>query len=461
MADITTPILARKTEEFTISQIELVRNSLAIADNPMLLDKTYVVYDAIAGNNNFQLDTGGALSYSINKGQGGLPANFNDTGGVKVLNYTNAGRYLITIESVGLFHGLEILGTQADKDKYIAVFAGSNYPVSIVQNAFKDTHNLESVSFPFVTSTLLGSFENCIKLKDVHFPLLTSIGIQCFKGCDELEGVSFPLVTSLNGNDFQDCIILKSISFPVLTTLLQANEFNGCVKLENVNIPLVTNLAGSTFLNCSGLKEINISLVTNIGLLVFSGCTALKIIHFKSSVIIQATAFSNVILTDVFVDGTEAQANTIVTDIVTAGGLFSKDSRLIFGSETRTNVVSSLSVDNEAGFGTETPDTRIHIHEVLTTGVDFELFKITTQSGGAITIRVSNLGASNPEWEINSNANEVIKFSQNGVERLVIDTDGGIEMKALKSGTTQGGAGASADELWVDTDDDNSIKLGI
>ena len=39
--------------------------------------------------------------------------------------------------------------------------------------------------------------------------------------------------------------------------------------------------------------------------------------------------------------------------------------------------------------------------------------------------------------------------------------DGGMMMFVLKSGTTQGGAGAAANELWVDTDDDNTIKMGV
>lgn len=45
--------------------------------------------------------------------------------------------------------------------------------------------------------------------------------------------------------------------------------------------------------------------------------------------------------------------------------------------------------------------------------------------------------------------------------RLTIGDDGGIHMPAMKTGTTQGGAGAAAGELWSDTDDDNTVKLGV
>ncbi len=35
------------------------------------------------------------------------------------------------------------------------------------------------------------------------------------------------------------------------------------------------------------------------------------------------------------------------------------------------------------------------------------------------------------------------------------------DFSGLKSGTTQAGAGAAAGELWVDTDDDNTVKRGV
>ena len=45
-------------------------------------------------------------------------------------------------------------------------------------------------------------------------------------------------------------------------------------------------------------------------------------------------------------------------------------------------------------------------------------------------------------------------------KRFQIAADGGILMYSLASGTTQANAGAAANELWVDTDDGNTIKLG-
>ena len=43
---------------------------------------------------------------------------------------------------------------------------------------------------------------------------------------------------------------------------------------------------------------------------------------------------------------------------------------------------------------------------------------------------------------------------------LDVTFTGAVLMSGLKSGTTQAGAGAAANELWVDTDDDNTLKVG-
>ena len=47
------------------------------------------------------------------------------------------------------------------------------------------------------------------------------------------------------------------------------------------------------------------------------------------------------------------------------------------------------------------------------------------------------------------------------VQQMKIGADGGIHFANLKSGTDQANAGASAGELYSDTNDDNTIKMGI
>ena len=45
--------------------------------------------------------------------------------------------------------------------------------------------------------------------------------------------------------------------------------------------------------------------------------------------------------------------------------------------------------------------------------------------------------------------------------RATIADDGGIHTPYIKSGISQANAGAVANELWSDTSDGNTIKLGV
>lgn len=390
MADIATPTTARKTEEFTPTQIDLVRNSLAIADSPILPDRTYIVFDATSGNNNLHLDTGGSSSYSILTGQGGLPINYTDTGGTKVLSYTNAGRYIITI--IGTFNGVNTDGElQADKDRLIYVYGGTNYPTTIPNSAFEDCVNIEKVDFINVTSIGLDCFSgcdniinaniplldtistdsfdscgklenanypllatvsglpaslfaNCTSLRYVNLPLLTVINTTYFIGCENLETINFPLVTTVAATAFSNCIRLKNIHLPIAT---QVGGFNGCLSLKEVDLLLCTTLSNGAFQDCVELERANLPALTSLGTFAFSGCTGLKVLSVGPVVAIGATSFTNVVLTDLIVNGTEAQAIVIQDDIVTAGGFFNTNSRLIFGSEINQKIITNdLSIKN-------------------------------------------------------------------------------------------------------------------
>ena len=51
-------------------------------------------------------------------------------------------------------------------------------------------------------------------------------------------------------------------------------------------------------------------------------------------------------------------------------------------------------------------------------------------------------------------------FGQGNAMRFIIDSAGGIHTPDMKTGTTQANAGAATGELWADTDDANTVKLG-
>jgi hypothetical protein len=56
---------------------------------------------------------------------------------------------------------------------------------------------------------------------------------------------------------------------------------------------------------------------------------------------------------------------------------------------------------------------------------------------------------------------ETYSSTAKNTNQLKLLSDGGIIAAGMKTGTTQGGAGAAAGELWSDTDDDNTVKLGV
>ena len=62
---------------------------------------------------------------------------------------------------------------------------------------------------------------------------------------------------------------------------------------------------------------------------------------------------------------------------------------------------------------------------------------------------------------LNNSGDQLWAFSgQNITMPGDVTMSAGVHAGGLKSGTTQGGAGAAANELWVDTDDDNTVKRG-
>lgn len=63
------------------------------------------------------------------------------------------------------------------------------------------------------------------------------------------------------------------------------------------------------------------------------------------------------------------------------------------------------------------------------------------------------------EWYVYTDSGGGLNFYDDTVN-MTIASDGGIHMPNMKTGTTQGGAGAIAGELWADSDDGYTVKLG-
>ena len=210
---IATPAQAQQILDLSNNQFNTIRSYFGINDNPFQPDRTYIVFDATSGNNTLHLDTGGSTNYSILKGDGTLAVDYTDTGGNKTLNYAVAGRYLIVID--GDFNGIDTTGaTGADKDKYIGIIGGTNYPTTIIANAFDSCENLKNVIFTSVTTIATEAFLDCIGLQTANIQLATSVQLDSFSGCNKLlsliTGIGTPEtqvkgLLNLHGNSVLTC----------------------------------------------------------------------------------------------------------------------------------------------------------------------------------------------------------------------------------------------------------------
>ena len=82
--------------------------------------------------------------------------------------------------------------------------------------------------------------------------------------------------------------------------------------------------------------------------------------------------------------------------------------------------------------------------------------------GSAVTTVDIRFGAG-AVFEINDGMVDVDTHinSDTGIAIQVIGSDGGVFMAQMKAGVDQATAGAAANELWSDTNDDNTVKLGV
>jgi hypothetical protein len=107
-----------------------------------------------------------------------------------------------------------------NKSKIIEVYLGSNYPLSIGTNAFRDCTSLTEITIP-----------NSV----------TSIGNGVFSGCSSLTTVTIPSsVTSIGFNAFHSCTSLTEITIPSSVIGIGARAFRYCTSLTYVKILGIT-----------------------------------------------------------------------------------------------------------------------------------------------------------------------------------------------------------------------------
>jgi len=379
-----TPVQAEGVSSLTPAQLKTVRESFGIVDSPLRADRTYVIFDAVAGNNNFHINTGASLTYSIIQGDGSQEISYTDTGGTKVLNFDTAGRFLITIKET--FQGLSTNGASAaEKAKYISVIGGTNHPTTIATNAFKD----------------------CLKLEYISFHSALIIGISAFNGC----------------------ILLKEIDLPIATNILEF-AFNNCNILELLNLPLVTEIDQESFANTSKLiKVILPSAINNINIdeSAFADSSVRSIeILYSAGLTLGPLVFANVILDILHVtNSTLLQAKGVRDKFIAAGATFSSEFKLISDDlELSNNSINERIIN-----------TNDSLDDVI-------------DSLGGLKTKVVNIGVWNMNTDSSKNvAHGLVDASKiRGVQALIIpDVPGSslrlmnLEAVGFATGTINGG----------------------
>ncbi len=141
-----------------------------------------------------------------------------------------------------------------------------------------------------------------------------------------------------------------------------------------------------------------------------------------------------------------------------------------------------LGVANNVTFAnvTATGDLTVNDGTVVftQTGTGARAFQVNHSPTGATSqnsflVNASNGDVNGTVFRVHHetpDANQILLALDTGVGNDVkfsVDEDGDVTVAgditaaSMQSGTTQGGAGASAGEMWFDTDDDNTIKMGV
>ena len=144
---------------------------------------------------------------------------------------------------------------------------------AIERGAFSGCGNLESITLPFIGSSLEGT-------ENEHFGYIFASGNNSYfyrDVPDSLKEVIITGGTSIDSGAFSGCSGLTSVTIPDSVTNIGERAFSGCSGLTSITIPdSVTSIGQSAFNGCSGLTSITIpDSVTSIGDEAFYNCSAL------------------------------------------------------------------------------------------------------------------------------------------------------------------------------------------
>ena len=133
--------------------------------------------------------------------------------------------------------------TTEDANLVIPKEFSEHYIVNIVDSAFEDDQNIESLSFSkayLLERIGFYAFHNCKNLSGtVYFTgRISNLGVSAFQGCSSLEGVVFnSYISNISDQSFYNCSSLNNVKLNSNVKNIGKFAFANCTSLEYVEIP--------------------------------------------------------------------------------------------------------------------------------------------------------------------------------------------------------------------------------
>lgn len=310
---------------------------------------TYVIFNAIAGDNTLHLASGTDLDFTINKGDGSLSITGNTSGGNHTLNYVTAGTYLITIS--GTFNGFQVSDPTVNNPpknfQYLDVYIGSNCPIG--GGSFYQCGKLRKVEIsPDWNYSSIGdnAFSGCASLSvflSSTCSSLRTVGDRVFYGCSQLSiipKIMYSDITSTGTWTFAQSGIIEATICGV--SRLSEGMFSNCNHLSTVNFPFYQgNIPIQCFANSNNLRSIyfgnlkpdTITPAPAIGDYAFKNCNALRTVEIltenASDLTVGQYAFDECRVANV-IGYNEQLTNLVCSGITVTGGTLLTNYRKLY-----------------------------------------------------------------------------------------------------------------------------------
>ncbi|MDE6371922.1 MAG: leucine-rich repeat domain-containing protein, partial [Clostridia bacterium] len=238
--------------------------------------------------------------------------NFDLSGMCSICKYYTAYGFTFQFNSDNQDYTITGLEIDNDNTQLVIPSSYSGKPVTAIDNdAFKDCHNVTSVTIPSsITSIGQSAFAGCKGLIDITVEeqnatyksdgncliekennrlvfgckssvipsYVTCIGSAAFEGCKGLTSVEIPSSVEYIGYDaFRNCSDLTTVKIQPGLTYIYDGAFQNCINLKEINLPQgLADIRFQAFYGCKSLTSINIPVGTqNIGSGAFAFCNNL------------------------------------------------------------------------------------------------------------------------------------------------------------------------------------------